>query len=182
MSKSYNRYARSRHRRSIRLKGWDYRSAGAYFVTICTHEMEHVFADPVYLDIAQRAWLAIPTQRHGRFVSLDEWVVMPNHVHGILWLQEAPALPARDRQEPAGVQPNSLGSIVGNFKSVVTRKINGLRETRGAPVWQRGFYDHIMRNEKELNAIRQYIRDNPARWEQDRDNLDDLLGRMDKHE
>ena len=76
------------------------------------------------------------------------------------------------------LRPGSIGAIVGNFKSLVTRRINNLRRTPGGRVWQRGYYDRIVRNERALNAIRQYVRDNPARWAEDRDNLDVLLSNM----
>jgi REP element-mobilizing transposase RayT len=179
------------HRRSIRLPGYDYRSAGAYFVTICTHQRELLFEDPVLRRVAEALWLRIP--RHFPHVQLDAWVVMPNHVHGILVItgdtcrgeaspetlsptnpmvsggtgsaeqavaEDASPLP----QRRAGLAPGSLGAIVGNFKSVTARRINRLRGTPGAPVWQRNYYEHVVRDERALNAIRQYIADNPARW------------------
>ena len=112
-------------------------------------------------------------------MQLDAWVVMPNLVHGIIVITSdecrGEALPAEGSsaanasplQRPAGVAPGSLGAIIGNFKSVAARRINGLRGTPGAPVWQRNYYEHVARDERELNAIRQYIVDNPARWDYD---------------
>jgi REP element-mobilizing transposase RayT len=178
-------------RRSIRLPGHDYASAGAYFVTICTHQRELLFEDPVLRGVAEALWQRIP--RHFPHVQLDAWVVMPNHVHGILVITGdacrgeaspetvssthplAPAgtgsagqAPTGDASplphRPAGPSPGSLGAIVGNFKSVTARRINRLRRTPGAPVWQRNYYEHVVRDERALNAIRQYIADNPARW------------------
>jgi putative transposase len=179
------------HRRSIRLPGYDYRSAGAYFVTICTHQRDLLFEDPVLRRVAETLWQRIP--RHFPHVQLDAWVVMPNHLHGIIVIsgdaRRGEASPASgSRTEPAvadavsivdeavsgdasplpprpsGAPPGSLGAIVGNFKSVTARRINRLRGTPGAPVWQRNYYEHIVRDERALTAIRQYIADNPARW------------------
>jgi putative transposase len=179
------------HRRSIRFPGYDYRQAGAYFVTICTYQRALLFDDPTLRRVAEALWQRIP--RHFPHVQLDAWVVMPNHVHGVLVItrdvrrgeasQEAlpPAEPTADvgtglseewvagdasplPQRPAGPPPGSLGAIVGNFKSVTARRINRLRRAPGMPVWQRNYYEHIVRDEPALNAVRQYIVDNPARW------------------
>ena len=181
---------RRHHRRSIRLKGWDYTSPGAYFVTICTHQRQNLFADEQFCQVVENAWQAIPAHPHARHAKLDQWVVMPNHLHGIIFITDAihgdeategkcrgkanlPVAPSL-RNAPAG----SLGVIVGNFKSVVTRRLNRLQNTPGGKIWQRGYYERIVRNERELNAIRKYIWDNPRRWADDRENLDLLIGRM----
>jgi len=184
-------------RRSIRLTGYDYTAPGAYFVTICTHHRECLFDNAVFWEVAENAWRNIPLHPHATHVTLDEWIVMPNHVHGILVLNErrdgwgeasgetvrenneapspeASPLPKRD----ARLMPSSVGAIVGNYKSLVARRINRLRRTPGAPVWQRGYYDRIVRNQRALDAIRRYIRDNPVRWAEDRENLDALVGKM----
>jgi REP element-mobilizing transposase RayT len=197
------------HRQSIRLRGWDYTSPGLYFITICTHQRQHLFADSVLRSLAENAWQNIPTQPHAQHVTLDEWVVMPNHVHGIVALIEkengesrhlkksavfqndpfVPDVSCLSRRlaplpfdeppnSPPGVESGSVGAIVGNFKSLVTRRANNIRRTPGAKFWQRGYYDRIVRSDRELNAIRHYIRDNPHRWQQDRENLDALLTRM----
>jgi putative transposase len=192
------------HRRSIRLPGYDYGSAGAYFVTLCTHQRDLLFEDPLLRRVVETLWQRIP--RHFPHVRLDEWVVMPNHIHGILVITDDPrrgeASPATDShaepahsgetllvdqvsprdaspplvdqvsprdasplpQRPGGLSSGSLGALIGNFKSVTARRINRLRRTPGAPVWQRNYYEHIVRDEHALNAIRQYIADNPARW------------------
>ena len=101
---------------------------------------------------------------------MDEWILMPNHLHGILFfcgdVDERPETP---RQGPSS---GSLGTVVGTYKSVTTRRINRLRKTPGMPVWQRNYYERVIRNEREWNAIRQYIRDNPAHWAEDRENPD----------
>ena len=165
------------HRRSIRLKGWDYRTPGAYFVTICTYQRQYLFDDPRFKEIAELAWRFIPQQPHATRARLDEWILMPNHLHGIIFMT---AVDGDDIEpEPVkGATPRSLPTIVGNFKSLVTRRINKVRRTPGRKVWQRGYYERIVRNERELQAIRQYIRANPDRWEEDRENLDLLVSRM----
>ena len=178
------------HRRSIRLKGHDYSQPGAYFVTICTRDQECLFGHVVNGEmrlndageIAQRCWEEIP--RHFPLVELDAFVVMPNHVHGIIVIQgrgeasvplhvskERPGSDASPlRQRPNGTQPGSLSAIVQNFKYISTRRMNAARSTPGTPVWQRGFYEHVVRDEEELRAIREYVLGNPARWDEDENN------------
>jgi REP element-mobilizing transposase RayT len=169
-----------RNRRSIRLPGWDYRSAAFYFITICTNQRLTLFSDPRLYEIAANTWAYIPQQDHARHVVLDEWVVMPNHVHGILQLAEDPATPLAKTDHPNGPTPGSVGAIVGNYKMLVTKRVKAmLRETHtNYTAWQRGYWERIIRNERELNATRRYIQDNPRRWAEDRDNLDTLLTRM----
>lgn len=177
------------HRRSIRLKGWDYRSPGYYFVTICTHERENLFEDETFVEVAANALLYLPKQKYAQHSRLDMWVVMPNHIHLILefmkWpdgvLERKTAVSHSNsilQNAPAG----SLGAILGRYKSDVTRRINQLRQMTETAVWQRGYYERIIRDEQELNAVRQYIENNPARWAEDRDNLDTLLQKMTYHE
>jgi REP element-mobilizing transposase RayT len=178
------------HRRSIRLKGFDYTRAGAYFVTLCAWRRECVFgevsAGVVQLSEVGQAvvacWQALP--RHFERVTLDAMVVMPNHLHGILLLTaqgKGEAFAKQDLdittthtanaspQRPIGTQPGSLGAIIQNYKSIATRRINALRGTPGLPVWQRNYYEHIIRNERALEAIRRYIHNNPRQWSLDRD-------------
>ncbi|MCI0575812.1 MAG: transposase [Chloroflexi bacterium] len=181
------------HRRSIRLPGWDYRAPGVYFITICTYQRENLFADSRLHQIVETAWQTIPHQPHAHRLNLDEWIVMPNHLHGLLVIhageQETAAgdvlpvfPPIAAAKQSAGraprLEPGSIGAVIGNFKYRVARRINCLRDTPGGKIWQRGYYERIVRNERELQAIRQYILDNPTRWVQDRDNLDTLLARM----
>ena len=188
------------HRRSIRLKGYDYTQAGAYFVTICTQHREclwgDVIGDEMQLNDAGQMVKTNWDQLPQRFptVELDEYVVMPNHLHGILVIVErarAGTRPAPTQGNDVGatlvVAPNgagtspasTLGDIVGAFKSLTTDEyIVGVHQ-RGWPhfdkkVWQRNYYEHIIRNDRELNAIRRYIQDNPKQWALDRDNADNL--------
>ena len=174
------RYDPERHRRrSIRLQGYDYTQPGAYFVTICTHNRAALFGRVVDGDtvlnecgrIVWECWREIPD--HFPHVALDAFVAMPNHVHGIIWIVDdvgaTHASPLPD-DGPRGPTSGSLGAVVGSFKSAVTRRINARRGTPGAPVWQRNYYEHIIRNEGALHAIRRYIIENPVRWRLDRYN------------
>ena len=189
-------YNPTRHdRRSIRLKGYDYTSPGAYFLTLCTHQRQCLFGGIVdgvmhlnaWGQIVERDWLAIPN--HNSHVELDEFVVMPNHFHGILiigcrgeafasrsWMfpedfgANASPLrmdgmdgsePGRGDGRPNGTQPGSIGAIVQTFKSQTTRKINRINQSKGRTLWQRNYYGHIVRNENALHRIRTYIQMNP---------------------
>ena len=196
------------HRQSIRLRGWDYRQSGAYFVTIVIAGRDLLFGQMAggvvvlspFGRVATAGWQRLA--HHFSQVRLDEFVVMPNHVHGIIWLaneceRRGEAFPTSDLQsegltrmpEPeqpahslrmphpcqrAQLQSGSLGAAVGNFKSTVTRSINRTRNSPGAPVWQSNFHERIIRNERELSAIRQYIRNNPANWDDDNENPDSV--------
>ncbi len=168
------------HRRSIRLKDWDYRSAGYYFVTICTHQRENLFETADFQEIATHAIGRIPIQKHAAHVELDEWIVMPNHVHLILIFLEI-VLNERATMSDNVFQNapvGSLGVVVGRYKTAVATRINQLRHTPGGKVWQRGYYERIIRNEREWRATQQYIQNNPTRWAEDRENLDTLLTKM----
>jgi REP element-mobilizing transposase RayT len=169
------------HRRSIRLKGFDYARPGAYFVTICTRDRELLFENPAYKTIIQDEWHRTEVVRP--HIHLDEFICMPNHIHGIISIVEPVgarrrlALPttetnrATHRVAPTKkIQSNSLGAIIGQFKSITTKLINRLRGTIELSIWQRSYYEHIIRNEDELNRVRQYIRDNPVNWETDEEN------------
>ncbi|GAB4432037.1 MAG: transposase [Anaerolineae bacterium] len=177
------------HRRSIRLKGYDYTQPGAYFVTMCTQERAHLFGRVVdgamalneYGEIVREEWFRSADVRPDVELHADEFVIMPNHVHGIIWIVEMGAdgdgiVRAQRRCAPTmtnrgvtlnNVTSGSLGAIIRAFKSAVTRRINALRGTPGAPVWQRNYYEHIIRTERALHAIRRYIAENPLRWHLD---------------
>ena len=164
------------HRRSIRLKGHDYAGPGAYFLTLVTHQRECLFGEIVDGEmrlneagtIVAECWRAIPA-RFAR-AALDEadkkrpCVVMPNHLHGIILINEDSAAGKGAPLRPIGTRPGSLAAMVQNLKSTTSRRINALRDTIGAPVWQRNYYEHIVRDALELAHIRAYIRDNPAQW------------------
>ncbi|WP_017713130.1 transposase [Prochlorothrix hollandica] len=257
-------------RRSIRLKGYDYTSSDAYFLTLCTHQRQclfgHIVDGVMHLNdcgqIVERGWLAIPT--HNPHVVLDEFVVMPNHIHGIVIIgdddgdgddgrgeafapgsvgedqkslpqmlrplrpqespgsvgedqkslpqmlrplrpQESPGSVGEDQKSlpqmlrpygllgsvgndqkllpqmlrpqespgsasplrPNGTQPGSIGAIVQTFKSHTTRKINRITQSKGKTLWQRNYYEHIVRNQESLQKIRSYIQMNPRSWASD---------------
>lgn len=170
------RYGGDQRRRSTRLPTWDYRDSGAYFVTICTHDRMLLFGrfarDDLVLNqfgkVADEVWRKTIGGGHGEFV------VMPNHVHGIIWVRRDPVVPAqlfRMRQGLRdGLDPGSLFVIVRTFKSAVAKRINTMRGSRGARVWQRDYRDRIIRDEHELQAARAYILDNPRKWALDKHN------------
>jgi putative transposase len=173
------------HRRSIRLQGYDYSQSGTYFVTICAKDRACLFgdiADGVMRlndagQIVQTTWDELPSHYPG--VETDEFVVMPNHVHGIIVLTDRDVgaqfiAPLSNNQgamnQGAMNRAPTLGAVVRGLKARVTAAVNGLRRTPGAPVWQRNYYEHIIRNDESLDQIRRYITDNPMQWALDREN------------
>jgi len=155
-----------RDRRSLRLRGYDYAKGGAYFVTICTQDRACIFgeakAGSMRLNQSGQQIAMIWESLAERFsgVEIDLFVVMPNHLHGIVILTEG------------GATGTGLSEVVGAFKSMTTVEyIRGV-EAKGWPkfrgrLWQRNYYEHVVRDEIELNRLRQYIDDNPAQWELD---------------
>jgi putative transposase len=209
------------NRRSIRLKGYDYRRSGAYFITICIHQRrwrlgqvcEGVMVPSIDGGIVAQIWHRIP--QHFPNAYLDEFVVMPNHIHGILWLghdrdgvdrdgDDIPAgakhsavqssvipkikLPNASPQPhhgtttphhgtttpPHGTKSGSVCAIVQNFKSISTRKINQIHQTPGSRIWQRDYYERIIRDDVALDRVRTYIRNNPRSWAKDKLQLPSL--------
>jgi putative transposase len=187
---------------SSRLPRWDYSSPGYYFVTICTWDRGCLFGEILdnemrlnaYGRIVLDEWNKTGIQRSN--IRLDDFIVMPNHIHGIIRIlstndyrcrsnrrdvaRNVSTINAMKNTPPHGendqiktmstISPKSgsLSEIVRSFKSAATKRINGFRKSPGIPVWQPRFYDHIIRNVRELFAIRQYIRNNPANWAHDR--------------
>ncbi len=156
------------HRRSIRLPGYDYRQAGAYFVTLVCKNRELLLEDDRFRAIVEDAWRWL-AERH-EFVSLYEYVVMPNHLHGIIVIREACRGGSRTAPTVCTSGGKPLGRLIGAFKTVSTKRINGIRGTPGLPVWQRNYYEHVIRNDDELNHVRQYVIDNRLHWDQDPEN------------
>jgi REP element-mobilizing transposase RayT len=174
------------HRKSIRLKDYDYSQTGAYFVTICTHNKKcllgNIIDGKMELSeigaIVDKCWNDI--QRHFQNVSFDVYMVMPNHIHGIINIVGAKhshlTLTNKTITLPAnasplrlhGTDPNSLGAIIQNFKSVTSRKINHILASQ-KPLWQRNYYEHVIRNDEDLNDIREYVINNPLKWELDKE-------------
>jgi putative transposase len=203
------------HRRSIRLKGYDYAQEGAYYVTIVAHRHACLFGeviggggDPLVAatvrlsalgEIVRDEWLRSEQVRQE--IELDEFVVMPNHIHGIVVIGglgdkpegtgrspgdvagpgvgatgrsplrlPASSSPIMETTRPHGPAPRSLAALMAGFKSAVTSRVNAARGTPRAAVWQRNYYEHIIRDEDDLNRIREYIVNNPLEWESDREN------------
>jgi REP element-mobilizing transposase RayT len=160
---------------SVRLRSWDYASPGWYFVTVCTKNKENFFGDVIagemYLSevgrIVSEEWMKTAIIRSN--ILLDEWVVMPNHIHGILVITERmPSIetPRRGVSTTSKWKPGTLGAIINQFKSISTKRIRRTGTTAFA--WQPRFYDHIIRNEDALSQIRNYIHNNPQKWEDDK--------------
>ena len=151
------------HRRSIRLKGYNYSQQGAYFITICTHNRKPLFEFEYVQNMLKAFWEKLPTKFS--IVQLDEFVVMPNHVHGIIMITVGAT--------PCGC-PN-LGDIIEWYKTMTANAyINGVKNNQWGPFnerfWQRNYYEHVIRDEDDLNRIRQYIIDNPVKWDEDEEN------------
>lgn len=160
-------------RRSIRLRHYDYSQAGAYFVTICTKDRKCLFGEVTDNEMRLNrfgkavagVWQAIPERFSG--IELDAFVVMPNHLHGILMIPYRSA--REDEPEAASSADNPhLGDLIRVLKAVSTRQIRQMGYESFA--WQRNYYEHIIRNEDSLASIREYIVLNPLKWALDRDN------------
>ena len=183
------------NRRSVRLRGWDYARASAYFVTVCTQNRECLFGNVVQGEMrlndfglrVKNIWDDLPN--HYPTVVLDSFVIMPNHIHGIIALTDgltdigAASVGARFNHAPTNhvptmnpmpVEPfikrHALGEIIQGLKSFSTRRINESRNTPGMIIWQRNYHEHIVRNDDELIRIRRYIANNPRKWESDLEN------------
>ncbi len=165
----------ARRRQSLRLPTYDYRGNGAYFVTICSYQRRNAFAAAHVRAAILAAWDAIP--EHFPAVATDSFVMMPNHVHGIVRIlrersvgaQHAAPLRSGGARRFA-VLPGSLGAIIRSFKAASTKRINEIHRTPGTPVWQRNYYERVIRDERELAAVREYIALNPLKWELDHEN------------
>ncbi len=214
-----------RHRRSIRLAEFDYTHPGAYFVTLASWNHQSLFGEVVGEEsclnrfglIAQGELQRLPLRFPS--IQIDEYVIMPNHVHFILWILAETSASVGARRDSAtessqqslaspisargarlqdmgsnsksdsasplqeglsqvesasplhGPSVGALGTYIGAYKTSVARLINNLRHTRGTPVWQRNYYEHVIRNDDDLDQIRRYIQSNPLYWQKDQDNL-----------
>ncbi|HHE31532.1 MAG TPA: hypothetical protein ENL07_02550 [Chlorobaculum parvum] len=169
-------------RQSLRLKDYDYSQPGAYFVTLCAKDRWSLFGEIVdgvmQLNEAGRIvaeeWMKSAEIRQE--IKLDEWVIMPNHFHGIVVIT-SDSVRAHGRapvQKPRGASdrplcrpPKSIGAMIAGFKSAATKHINAYRQTPGEKLWHRNYWEHVIRNEHDLAEICEYIRNNPAKWEFD---------------
>ena len=168
-----------RNRRAIRLRGYDYSQAGAYFLTICTYDRTCIFGDVAKGEmrvnelgrVVEEEW-----QQSARIrseIELDAWVIMPNHFHAIAIISADDGWAASEREGALtgrGARRKSVGALIAGFKSAATSRINSMRGTPGKAVWQRNYYEHVIRNGDSLEGIRQYIIDNPAKWGEDPEN------------
>ena len=173
------------HRRSIRLRGYDYSQSGWYFITLCTKNREHLFGEVIngktilneLGKIAEREWQR--TEEIRKNTKIDQYVIMPNHLHGIIGIMEAEVFSKGTmHRAPTDLAPtlecfgkpttNSIPTIIRSYKATVTKKINSLLDTPGAFVWQRNYFERVIRNEPELIRIRSYIIENPAKWQDDK--------------
>jgi REP element-mobilizing transposase RayT len=174
------------NRRYMRLRGWDYSSPGCYFVTICVKNKECFLADIVDGKIVLNEYGKIVESRlqwlknQYRYVELDTFAVMPNHVHGLIKIIRNSVVTGRDLSLsdlslPISEKIKSLSDIMGAFKTTSSKDIH----LAGFPnfYWQRSFYEKIIRSEAEASKIRQYIRDNPANWDCDDENPGNKLNR-----
>jgi REP element-mobilizing transposase RayT len=167
---------RPHHRRLTRLQEYDYSQPGAYFVTVCTKNRSCLFGEidndrmrlSSYGEIIRLSWFDLP--QHYTNVELDAFVIMPNHIHGIIFLTDvgaglkpAPTDSPRDKR-------HGLPEIIRAFKTFSSRQINKFRNMPGASVWQRNYYEHVIRRDESLAKIREYIETNPLRWALDKEN------------
>ncbi len=169
------------HRKSIRLKGYDYSRAGLYFITICVKDREWLFGEivdgKIILNdagkISDECWLGIP--EHFPNVVLHEHIVMPNHVHGIVELIKTDSSPIDSNESPRNefqkIIPYSIGSIIRGYKIGVTKWFRnntvGVENFQPQSIWQRNYYEHIIRNEISYHKISEYIINNPNNWKDD---------------
>ncbi len=167
------------HRCSVRLKEHDYSQSGAYFITICTYKRECLFGEIVdgemqlneFGGIVATCWNEVP--RHFKNVQLDAFITMPNHVHGIVIITndiDVGAGSPRPYNKNLLDVKHTLGQIVVYFKYQWSKRINKIPDTPTTPLWQRNYYEHIIRNDETLNRIREYILTKPLSWHLDREN------------
>ncbi|NJK69216.1 MAG: hypothetical protein HC789_09040 [Microcoleus sp. CSU_2_2] len=175
------------HKKSIRLKGYDYAQPGAYYITICTYQRQCLFGEIVsgvmhfnlISETIQYCWHRLP--QNFPFIKLDAFVIMPNHLHGIILITDdyttnknqlfkqpivQPVSSSQISTLPKGTESGSLGALVQNFKSIVTRRVNRLTRNYGT-IWQDGYYEKIIRDERAYHNIRKYIMENPLKWHDD---------------
>ncbi|WP_353932223.1 transposase [Okeanomitos corallinicola TIOX110] len=183
-------------RQSIRLKGYDYSQSGLYFITICCYQRECLFGNIInsqmilnnFGELIKEEWLKSAEIR--KEIELDNFVIMPNHFHGIVIINQeinrdfiknnvdfldnnvgangrSPLQQIQSSSLKISMKPKSLSSLIAGFKSATTKKINMIRNTPQNPVWQRNYYDHIIRNDESLARIREYVENNPLSWEND---------------
>lgn len=172
MNKKINKFYT---RRNNRLKEYDYTSNGYYYVTICTDGRREWLGNIMnggmiinsYGTICQQCWMDLPN--HYNNILLDAYIIMPNHIHGIIIIDNSNK---REGCKPSPTDKSySLSEIIRGFKTFSSKQINQIIKTHDKFKWQRSFHDHIVRNDKSLDNIREYIINNPATWEKDKNNI-----------
>lgn len=163
------------HRRSIRLPGHDYQAVGHYFVTICSFEKQCLFGTMIddvvdltpYGHLVEVCWWSIPD--HFPSVKLHQFVIMPNHLHGIveITIKQPPDVHVPIAEQFGSPVSSSLPTMIRSFKAAATKSINELLSTSGTTVWQRGYHERIVRTPQELENVRRYIENNPKTWSED---------------
>ncbi len=166
------------HRQAIRLPHYDYSRRGAYFVTICIRNREcllgHIADGQMILNdaglIVKSVWDEMPQRYTG--IDTDAFVIMPNHIHAMIVVGAALALPPNPtaRKKGAASGAPTLANVIRAFKSISAIQVNRVLSRHGQPFWQRNYYEHIIRDEHELNRIREYVQNNPLNWETDEEN------------
>lgn len=194
------------HRRSIRLKGYDYTQPGGYFITMVAFQREHLFGEIENEEIkltkfglaAKQQWQKLPKRFPN--IELGVFVIMPNHVHGIIQILERTGTASNsenhgddssrraptantstsrgdDSSRRASAEgfkkpiPDSIPTIIRSYKSAVSYRVNLMRGSDGVPVWQRNYYEHVIRNHEDWDRIHRYIEANPSNWAEDKENL-----------
>lgn len=168
-------------RKQIRLRDYDYSEAGGYFITICTLNREDLFGkilnQTIQLNefgkVAKQWWLEL--ENRFRDITSDYHVIMPNHIHGIIMMSEGENAAGAIHELPlprGRIERRRMliPKVIGYYKMNSAKHINLLRKSTGGSLWQRNYYEHIIRNDKELSRVREYIQNNPLKWDLDRDN------------
>jgi REP element-mobilizing transposase RayT len=163
-------------RRNLRVPEFDYSQPGAYFVTIVTHDRITFFGQIVDGEMVlnevgkmvERVWIAIP--EHFPNVELGEFVIMPNHIHGIISISVEATHASPLPRVSKGPMPGSIGAIIGSFKSAATKRFHEIPHNPETQLWQRNYYERFIRNERDYKAIFEYINSNPMNWDKDEEN------------
>ncbi len=161
------------HRRSIRLKHYDYSQDGAYFITLCTHQRQCLFGEvndgKMILNelgiIVQEEW--VKSFKIRKELAMDEYMIMPNHFHGIVFILDSTTKRHQPFVKFNGHGNETIGSLVAGFKSAVTKRIRVLHNASDYLIWQRNYHEHVIRHDKALEKIRAYTINNPLTWEKD---------------
>lgn len=161
------------HRKNLRIPKFDYAQPGAYYVTIVTHDRKSILGQINNGDVelndvgkmVKEVWMAIPN--HFPNVELGEFVMMPNHIHGIVSITVEATHASPLPRVSKGPVPGSIGAIVGSFKSAATKRFHETQKYHNSRLWQPNYYEHVIKNERDYQAIYDYILNNPMNWEMD---------------